>query len=228
MRRALLLVASLTLLLGFASSGVHSQAQQLSAFKSAELISAPGGFIPSNSVANGVVLLTVTLDRDGAVRNVQVTHELASISDQAVATVKRWKFAPAMLNGKPVTSRIAVTVVICPIAVHMPHLDVPDVSPPADAGGRLAPPTQLPGIAALDYVPSPTSVAGLVVLQTLISPTGALDDAKVVRTKTGFTDAVLQSVKERWKFTPATVDGAPVASNIVIAFAFRSPYPNWP
>jgi TonB family protein len=56
---------------------------------------------------SGTVLLSFVVAKDGTVRDPAVTKSLeSSLDKQAVDTVKKWKFEPAMKDGQPVAARI--------------------------------------------------------------------------------------------------------------------------
>lgn len=58
---------------------------------------------------NGTVLLSIVVTPDGAVRDARVTTKLdEGLDQQAIKTVKTWKFQPATKDGKPVSVRVAV------------------------------------------------------------------------------------------------------------------------
>jgi TonB family protein len=59
----------------------------------------------------GTVLVAVVVGTDGLVHDVKIDRGLNSDLDgAAVDTVKRWKFAPASKDGKPVAAEIKVEV----------------------------------------------------------------------------------------------------------------------
>ena len=59
----------------------------------------------------GVVIVQAIIDKDGNVTNVKVLKGLPMGLDQAaVDAIKKWKFKPATLNGKPVTVYYNLTV----------------------------------------------------------------------------------------------------------------------
>jgi len=59
----------------------------------------------------GACVLGITVDKEGLVRNVHVTRSLDKRLDQnAIDAVKRWKFKPAMKDGKPVAVLTSVEV----------------------------------------------------------------------------------------------------------------------
>jgi TonB family protein len=59
----------------------------------------------------GTVVLWMIIDPNGSPRDVRVTRSLGMGLDQkAVEAVRKWKFEPAMKDGKPVAVQISVEV----------------------------------------------------------------------------------------------------------------------
>jgi len=59
----------------------------------------------------GTVVLWIVVDAQGAVQQAQVVKPLGmGLDENAVRTVKTWKFKPAMRNGTPVPVRVMVEV----------------------------------------------------------------------------------------------------------------------
>lgn len=59
----------------------------------------------------GVVIVQAIIDKQGNVTNVKVLKGLPmGLSEQAVEAIKKWKFKPATLNGKPVDVYYNLTV----------------------------------------------------------------------------------------------------------------------
>jgi TonB family protein len=59
----------------------------------------------------GVSVLGVIVKPDGTTSDIHVIKALGmGLDEKAIDAVKRWKFKPAMLNGKPVAVEIAVEV----------------------------------------------------------------------------------------------------------------------
>ena len=58
----------------------------------------------------GVVLLQVTANEAGEVEKVEVVRGHPLLAEAAVAAVKQWRYAPTLLNGKPVPVAFTVTV----------------------------------------------------------------------------------------------------------------------
>ena len=59
----------------------------------------------------GVVIVQAIIDKEGNVTNVKVLKGLSmGLDDEAVKAIKKWKFQPATLNGKPVDVYYNLTV----------------------------------------------------------------------------------------------------------------------
>src|SRR5215472_644074 len=58
----------------------------------------------------GDVILDATISPTGSVRKVAIISGAASLTNAAVVAVRHWRFAPAMLNGKPVEVQQRITI----------------------------------------------------------------------------------------------------------------------
>jgi TonB family protein len=58
----------------------------------------------------GAVVLSVFIDKDGSIENLQVDSGPAILADAARAAVKQWRFKPYLQNGVPVATQARVTV----------------------------------------------------------------------------------------------------------------------
>jgi TonB family protein len=58
----------------------------------------------------GVVILEVLIDADGAVANAKILRSIPMLDQAALGAVSRWQFRPTLLNGQPVAVRTTVTV----------------------------------------------------------------------------------------------------------------------
>ncbi len=59
----------------------------------------------------GIVVLEAIINKDGTVGNIKVLRSLNPLLDQAaVNAVKKWKYIPGKVGGKPVNSYLTVTV----------------------------------------------------------------------------------------------------------------------
>jgi protein TonB len=73
-----------------------------------------------------------------------------------------------------------------------------------------------------DYPPmaKQLKLQGRVEVEISITPSGTVDDAKILTGNPALTGAAANAVK-RWKFEPFTSDGKPVRAVAVIAFSFK-------
>jgi len=61
--------------------------------------------------AQGIVLLTVVVGKDGRPYDLRIAQSLGmGLDEKAIEAVTRWRFRPATLNGQPIASRVAVQV----------------------------------------------------------------------------------------------------------------------
>lgn len=77
-------------------------------FVSAEVVAATDTYYPPLSVAFGTVVLQVTVAESGEIRDIKVIRDVPSLTQEAVRSVRKWKFKPATLGGKPVASSVPV------------------------------------------------------------------------------------------------------------------------
>ena len=88
-----------------------SKAAGSSSFVPAQITSASYALYPPDSLATGTVVLSVTISKTGQVQKARVARDVAALSPAALAAVKSWKYAPATLNGQPISSRLIVAFV---------------------------------------------------------------------------------------------------------------------
>ena len=58
----------------------------------------------------GQVLVQALVGKDGLVRDVKIVSSIPALDDAAVASVKQWRFKPALTKGAPVEVWVAVPV----------------------------------------------------------------------------------------------------------------------
>ena len=210
--------AGLMIFLLLASCSTQSLAQV--AFKPAEVISAGDIPYPIQSIADGVVVLDVSLDEKGAITGSTVVRDIPSLTSAATSSVQSWKFSPASMRGRPEQSLIRVAVVFRPRAYFAAG---PAFTPILSEGeSNQADQTYAPpGIVSVSYPQYPINAAapGTVVIQVTVGRSNAIQRVKVVRDLPPFTKFALSAVN-KWRFQTATLDGKPVASALGIAFVF--------
>jgi TonB family protein len=78
-----------------------------------EKISSESVAMPLEVTAGGLagsVTIMAVIDAMGRVSDARILQSVRGLDDTALAAVKQWRFAPAMLNGQPVPVRIPVVV----------------------------------------------------------------------------------------------------------------------
>jgi Gram-negative bacterial TonB protein C-terminal len=193
-------------------------------FQPADVIAATDVQYPNGSVANGVVVMDVSLDSKGGVTGVDVLRDIASLTSVATSSVKAWKFNPASVDGSPQASQIRVVFAFRPHALmaappsFVPVLMKGDSSPDEKSGYIPA------GIVAGAHPGYPINAAtlGAVVVRVRVDRLGKIEHLKVIRDFSPFSQFAL-SAATQWQFQAATIDGEPISSNVAIAFVFSTP-----
>jgi hypothetical protein len=189
-------------------------------FKPAEVTSASDIPYPIQTIADGAVILDVSLDRNGAIAGSTVVRDIPSLTSPAISTAQSWKFTPASTQGQQEQSAIRVAVVFQPRA----YLAAGPAFKPILSEGTSNPADQNfipPGIVSVSYPRYPINAAapGTAAIEATIGKSSAIQHLKVVRDLPPFSQFAL-SAANNWRFQAATLDGKPVTSNIAIAFAF--------
>lgn len=192
-------------------------------FQPAEAVSVSNITIPIRSVANGTVVLSVMISEDGKVRSLRVRRDIASETEEAVRSVRTWKFAPAKLNGKAVTSRMTIAVTFIPVAFSTPNITLPPLIDQGDEAS-IQPSFQPPDVvrATFPMYPGKGGMPGTAILEVSINEAGRAESPKVLLEDRPFATMAIQAIED-WRFTPATLNGTPVQSKVVLVFCFRQP-----
>jgi TonB family protein len=78
------------------------------------VVSAPAPEVSKQAGAaetKGVCVLKMIVEADGSTSHIRVVNGLGiGLDEKAIEAVKKWKFKPAMLKGKPVAVEVAVEV----------------------------------------------------------------------------------------------------------------------
>ena len=192
-------------------------------FQPPEAVSVSDVTIPARSVANGTVVLDVMISEEGEVKNVQVRRDIESETEEAVRSVKTWKFAPAKFNGKAVTSRMTVAVTFNPIPPLSENVPLPPLIHQDDEA-RIQSSYQPPEVTRATFPTYPINAVmpDTVILEVSINEAGKAQSPKVLRDAPPFTPMAIQAIED-WRFMPATLNGKLVASKVVLVFCFRQP-----
>jgi TonB family protein len=192
-------------------------------FQPPEAVSVSNVEIPIRSIANGTVVLDVRISDEGEVEDVQVRRDIASETEAAVRSVKTWKFEPAKLNGKAVTSRMTVAVTFNPPTPLAADVPLPPLREQDDED-RIKAVFQPPEVTRATFPISPYTAfnPGTAILEVSINEAGKATSSEVLRDAPPFTTPALQAM-EHWEFLPATLSGKPVKAKVVLVFCFRLP-----
>ncbi len=178
---------------------------------------------PTNVMTPGIVTLMANLDNSGNVQNLDVLRDLPSLTSVASAAVKTWSFAPASLDGQSVPSVLPVSVVFNPfnpggVGFSSQTISISQATPGASTGYV---PAQITSASYATY-PVGSVSTGAVVLDVLIGSSSKTAKVHVVRGVQSLTPQATKAMKS-WTFSPATYQGTPIDSHMVIAFVFPSP-----
>jgi len=93
-------------------SGIHPAGRSGVGFPEAIYSPEPGFSDEARQTkTQGIVLLMIVVGKDGRPYDIRVRQSLGmGLDEKAIEAVGRWRFRPAMLNGQPVATRIAVQV----------------------------------------------------------------------------------------------------------------------
>jgi len=76
-----------------------------------QITSAAYATYPPNTLAQGTVVLDVTIGKSGQVVTVIAVRGVGALTQSAISAVKSWAYNPATVKGKPVTGKLVVAFV---------------------------------------------------------------------------------------------------------------------
>jgi TonB family protein len=187
----------------------------------------------------GQVVLRVRIGVDGTVKDLSVVSGEADFAAAATQAVKKWRFQPYFVDGKPTEAEQSVTIsFVLPNDAPPPDssyaLSDDDFNKEVDArvaAGNLLRSLLGPGVTppkilhTTDPVYSQEArdarVQGTVLLRMILEADGVPGGIHVSRGMGhGLDEKAIEAVRA-WKFAPATKDGKPVAVVVNIDIAFR-------
>ena len=77
-------------------------------FEPATVVSSSEPVYPVMAMGAGTVVLAVSIDAAGEIQDVKLIKGSRAFNSSALEAIKKWKFKPAMLEGKPTPSVIPV------------------------------------------------------------------------------------------------------------------------
>ena len=108
MKGMLLGVAALALAAGLALAQ-KKQEERAPVFEPPEVVFTADPIYPYNSIAQGSVIVQLSIGAGGELDAVQVLRDLPSLTVEVEKAVKKWRFKPATLDGKPVRSTMTAS-----------------------------------------------------------------------------------------------------------------------
>jgi TonB family protein len=161
----------------------------------------------------GVTQVMFTVREDGSVSSPSVVKSsgFADIDNASLQSVTRWIYRPALKDGKPIAVRVVVNVKFqltrgdeVPPGMPYTQLDMSTAIYPADA------------LAAREE--------GNTVLGVTVQENGHIGDMHIMRTS-GFPslDQASMSRMTNYNFVPATMDGKPVKSVVMLILNWQLP-----
>jgi hypothetical protein len=192
-------------------------------FEPAEVLSVTDLTVPIASMASGTVVLDAVLNDKGEVQKVENRRRIPSLTEAAVSSLEGWKFSPAMIEGKAVASRIPVAVTVRPALQFVEPIPLPPLEPQTDAQIQAEfQPAEVLHAVIPTYSGNNAVYSVTVVLEAALSESGKVKNLKVICDAPGASSDAVAAVAD-WRFMPATLNGHPVPSKIVLAFVFRPP-----
>jgi outer membrane biosynthesis protein TonB len=195
-------------------------AAAMAPYEPPQVISAVDLKPPANTLASGVAVLDVSIDSAGAVAGAAVVRDLPPLATAAQSAVQLWKFRPAMSDGGAQPSDLLAAFVLGPAESFPAYPEFPALLHQQSSRKGFI----FPGIVSVAYAPYPAKsvVSGSVVVQATIGADGNAIGWLVLRDLPPCTQLALDAAK-KWKFSAASLDGAPVASTVAIDFLFQPP-----
>ncbi len=121
--------------------------------------------------------------------------------------------AATFLPGVPATSLVGAG----PQAPPGP----PAVVEPQPVGGVIGRPEKVVDVAPVyPAIARAAGIEGIVIIETVIDETGAVRDARVLRSVPLLDEAALAAVRQ-WRFTPTTLNGAPIPVLMTVTVRFE-------
>ena len=167
--------------------------------------------VPDDVAAkDGQVLLALEVNAAGYVTRAEVKScTVPGLAQPCVDVVKRWRYTPALLQGKPVAAKFIQPIDFSASGV-MSAVELQLTSAPAKVISAKAP--VLPD--ALKHL------SGQAVVAATVDDHGKVADAAVVSSSHEELNGPCLEAIRRWTFAPRTEGGKPVATKVQVPFRF--------
>lgn len=135
----------------------------------------------------GIVILDLTIDRNGKVTSVDVIRSIPGLDEAAVEAVKLWEYEPVKIDGKAVVVRLGVPITFM---MAVPEITRQEGIPELRQG-------------AVPIFPKGVDARGTVsaVAEVTLDAEGRVVEAEIRGGNPPYADALLQAVKT-WLFAP--------------------------
>lgn len=192
----------------------------------------PPYLVPGLTGPAGQLRVEFVVDQDGLVRQARVTQPVgpkAEFEAETIAAVKAWKFQPAQKDGAPVRMVAAMTVTFKPSGTLLSgDAVVEGVDDDFAKGIPMFAPGMIPARARKQFQPPyPSGVrdrlpSTWVRIEAVVASDGALGDLRIIQSTDYRFDLTAAEAVRLWTFDPATKDGVPTPSRVVVEMEFRS------
>jgi TonB family protein len=211
----------------FLLMGLSRPASAQQTYKPPEVASAGDVYVPYQVVVDGLFVLDVSLDPDGTIQKIYALRDPGAMIGAAETSAHTWKFRPASKDGTAAPSRMTVSFLYRPpnyTNLGAPPKGFSPVLPsdqPESAQDKYIP----VGILSFAYPDYPVNsvISGSVVVQVTVDSSGDVKGVEFLHGIKIFNNFVSAALKQ-WRFQAATLNGKPITSKIVIAFAFQPPH----
>jgi len=194
--------------------------------------------IAASARVSGIVILEALVDTNGDVADARVLKSIPLLDQAAVDAVRQWRYTPTSLNGTMVPVIMTVTVNFSvdagvpsqPVLMNGTTMQANAVASSVTQQWNGAPPIRIGGTVTaperVKYVPPvyPTEaqqarIQGIVIIEAIIDESGQVAATKVLKSIPLLDDAALAAVSQ-WKYTPTTLNGAPVPVLMTVTVNF--------
>jgi periplasmic protein TonB len=173
--------------------------------------------IPVQAAGGGEVLLQVSLGSAGAVADITVLRDAPPFTPPLRQAVAGWRFAPDVATRVPGGRVLVAGSFRSPVLLEVGPLP----SPPADL--PASPTVPVPVRWLRPGYPANGIGDAVVILQASVGADGSVGDLTTVYGAPPLASAAVEAARQ-WRFRPAAVGGAPVATVAFLVFGFRQPF----
>jgi TonB family protein len=168
----------------------------------------------------GVVILEAKTDEYGNVVDVRVLRSIPLLDQAAIDAVRKWKYEPLVVDGKPRKVLFTVAVRFALDNGSRKGLLKKFAGDAVRAEGDIKPPRLLKSVDPVyPEIARQAKVAGVVILGVKINEEGRVLDAIVLRSIPLLDQAAIDAVKQ-WVYEPYVKDGKPTPMVFTVTVRF--------